>query len=99
MSIRLFQARIDLTSSVVRNLCGSHVGLPRKEVKFALYCLGIKNGRPHTVLILIKHGDGYKRVRCHEIDGRPGVKPSSNRVFGIEQVVTRSLIVKQPTFN
>jgi len=76
------------------------LGLPRTEIKFALNCWSYKGRKQETVIIrLLKSGNAYKRVRCHDLDTKPGKKPSSNRVFGIEQVVTRPLMVVQPTFS
>ena len=76
------------------------LGLPRKEIKFALNCWKYKkDGKPSTIIIhLLKDGDVYKGVQCHDLDPKKDAKPSNNRVLGIEQVITRSLTVKQPSF-
>lgn len=75
------------------------LGLPRKEIKFALNCWKDNGGKQETIIIsLVKSGNAYKRVRCHELDTKAGVKPSNNRSFGIEQIITRPLMVLQPPF-
>lgn len=77
-------------------------GLPRKEIKFALNCLvDNKTERKPTVVIHLKSRDGinYERVRCDTLDPTLGARPSSNRVFKIDQVITRPLTVGQTPFD
>ena len=74
-------------------------GVPRKEIDLPLNCW--KNDATVMLrLVKTKNGNGYERDRCDDpLTLKKGAKPSTNSVFGIDQVLTRPLTITQPTFN
>lgn len=72
--------------------------LPRTIVILSLNCWKYgDDGKPLNIYIqLLKDGDIYRRVQCNDVGHKRGSKPKTNRVFGIDQVMTRSLTIAQP---
>ena len=73
-------------------------GLPRSEVSLALNCWRYdQTGTTMTVVVeLQKRGDVYRRVQCSKMSLKKNAKPGNNRVFGIDQILTRPLTIEQP---
>lgn len=75
-------------------------GLPRNKVKLALNCCRHDEGKKYYVVIhLLKTNHGYVRVQCDSFDPTRHARPSTNSVFGIDQVIRRALTVPQPEFD
>lgn len=73
-------------------------GLMKKEITLALNCWKPgPDGKPLTVRIrLLKRNDGYKRVQLEGLDLKKGAKPSTNNLLGVDQLLTRPLVITQP---
>lgn len=73
------------------------LGLPRSKVRWPLNCWAEKDGRKQTVVLsLVKAGDYYMREVTDKVDVDPKAKVADNKVMGIDQQITKSLVVKQP---
>lgn len=78
-------------------------GLPRSNFTLSLNCWrDVPGGKPFIKTIELRKGAGgvYGRVQCgHELGETKDGKPASNAVWGVDQIVTRAVVVAQPDFN
>lgn len=73
-------------------------GLPRGNFNLPLNCWTNDSSGTLTTIVLrlIKTNNGYLRELGKVLDKKKNAKPSTNQVLGIDQVLTRPLIIMQP---
>lgn len=76
-------------------------GLPRSKIDWPLNCWErAANGTLEAIVLhLVKSDRAYLRDRLNNFDKSSKVKVTSNSVLGIDQQLTRSLVISQPSFN
>lgn len=96
---RWVQQGVQFDMGVAANTEASNFfGQPRSNINLPLNCWRVgPDGKVYTIVIdLVQANHTYVREKCNVLGHKKNAKPSTNRVMGVDQMLTRALTVTQP---